>query len=119
MGSGWLGLGTGLLVRPDFWADLVPWEVNRADAQGLGVWALSLGVGSLGAPAEDDLARVRPALIAVPGIALAATVVFAVHASTVDWASGPGVSLIALVGGLLTTGVVGHRLGARREVAGT
>ncbi|MFI8287694.1 hypothetical protein ACIGBL_00990 [Streptomyces sp. NPDC085614] len=119
VGSGWLGLGTGLLLSPDFWAALVPWEVDRADAQGLGVWALSLGVGTLGALAEDDLARVRPALIAVPGIALAATVVFAVHASTVDWASGPGISLIALVGGLLATGVVGRRLGARREGAGT
>lgn len=55
LGSSWLGLGTGLLVRPGFWADFVSWPTNRVDAQALGVWALALGVGVLGSLAEDDL----------------------------------------------------------------
>ncbi|MFF9064438.1 hypothetical protein ACF09E_03665 [Streptomyces sp. NPDC014891] len=113
VGSGWLGIGAGLLVLPGFWGALVPWTVNRADAQGLGVWALALGVGVLAALAEDDLTRIRPALRAVPLIALAAAVVLAVHFRSVDWTSGPGASLVALVTGLLTTGLSGHWLLAR------
>ncbi|MEK9518061.1 hypothetical protein MIU24_01375 [Streptomyces venezuelae] len=115
VGSGWLGIGAGLLAFPGFWGALVPWTVNRADAQGLGVWALALGVGVLAALAEDDLTRVRPALRAVPLIALAAAVVLAVHFRSVDWTSGPGVSLVALVTGLLTTGVAGHWLLSRAD----
>ncbi|MFH8421395.1 hypothetical protein [Streptomyces sp. NPDC018038] len=115
VGSGWLGIGAGLLVLPGFWGALVPWTVNRADAQGLGVWALALGVGVLAALAEDDLTRIRPALRAVPLIALAAAVVLAVHFRSVDWASGPGASLVALVAGLLTTGVSGLWLLSRAD----
>ncbi|MGY5102955.1 hypothetical protein, partial [Streptomyces sp. 900105245] len=48
LGSAWLGIGTGLLVRPGFWADFVPWHTSRLDAQALGVRAVALGVGVLG-----------------------------------------------------------------------
>ncbi|WP_432112937.1 hypothetical protein [Streptomyces sp. S1] len=110
LGSGWLGIGAGLLAFPAFWGPLVPWTVNRADAQGLGVWALALGVGVLASLVEDDLTRLRPALVAVPSVALAAAVVLAVHAPRVDWASGPGASLVALLAGLLVTGASGRWL---------
>ncbi|WP_432060825.1 hypothetical protein [Streptomyces sp. S1] len=110
LGSGWLGIGAGLLAFPAFWGPLVPWTVNRADAQGLGVWALALGVGVLASLVEDDLTRLRPALVAVPSVALAAAVVLAVHALRVDWASGPGASLVALLAGLLVTGASGRWL---------
>ncbi|MFH8576038.1 hypothetical protein [Streptomyces zaomyceticus] len=113
VGSGWFGIGAGLLVFPGFWGALVPWTVNRADAQGLGVWALALGVGVLGALAEDDLTRVRPALRAVPAVVLSGAVVLAVHVRSVDWTSGPGISLLALVTGLFATGVSGQVLLSR------
>ncbi|MFF0474710.1 hypothetical protein [Streptomyces sp. NPDC004284] len=113
LGSGWLGIGAGLLFLPSFWGALLPWTVNRADAQGLGVWALALGVGVLASLVEDDLARIRPALGAVPAVALALAVVLAAHASAVDWTSGPGTALAALVTGLLVTGVSGRWLLAR------
>ncbi|MEX0168849.1 hypothetical protein [Streptomyces sp. LMG1-1-1.1] len=122
LGSAWLGIGAGLLAFPDFWGPLLPWTVNRADAQGLGVWALSLGVGVLASLAEDDLARTRPALRAVPAVALATAVVLAVHAGSVDWASGPGISLAALVTGLFATGISGQWLlsrAGRRSAEGT
>ncbi|MFJ4582638.1 hypothetical protein [Streptomyces echinatus] len=110
LGSAWLGIGTGLLVRPGFWAGFVPWHTNRVDAQALGVWALALGVGVLGSLAEDDLDRSRPALLSLPGTALAMAVVLAVRASHVDWASGPGLSLTVMVAGLLAAGASGHVL---------
>ncbi|MFJ5033474.1 hypothetical protein ACIQB5_36615 [Streptomyces sp. NPDC088560] len=122
LGSSWLGIGTGLLVRPGFWADFVPWQTNRVDAQALGVWALALGVGVLGSLAEDDLDRTRPALLSLPGTALAMAVVLAVRAAHVDWASGPGLSLIVMVGGLLLAGASGRLLlkgdAGTREVPG-
>ncbi|MEV5971724.1 hypothetical protein [Streptomyces sp. NPDC051921] len=117
LGAGWFGLGAGLLVAPGFWGALVPWEVSRADAQGLGVWALALGVGVLGALAEDDLARIRPALLAVPVVSSAAGVLLAVHARDVDWTSGPAACLVGLVVGLLVTGVSGRLLWARHPAS--
>ncbi|MFF8731877.1 hypothetical protein ACF073_36185 [Streptomyces sp. NPDC015171] len=110
LGSSWLGIGAGLLVRPGFWADFVPWHTNRVDAQALGVWALALGVGVLGSLAEDDLDRTRAALLSLPGTALAMTVVLAVRAPHADWSSGPGLGLIAMVAGLLAAGASGHLL---------
>ncbi|MEV5876413.1 hypothetical protein AB0L75_19700 [Streptomyces sp. NPDC052101] len=110
LGSSWLGIGTGLFVRPGFWADFVPWHTDRVDAQALGVWAVALGVGVLGALAEDDLDRTRAALLSLPGTALAITVVLAVRASHVHWNSGPGLGLIAMVAGLLAAGASGRFL---------
>jgi hypothetical protein len=108
LGSAWFGIGSGLLVIPRYWAGFVPWSVNRPDAQALGVWALALGVGILGALAEDDMSRVRPAMLALPGVAIAVSVVLGAHASEVGWTSGPGLSLIAMVGGLFAAGVIGR-----------
>ncbi|MEV7415557.1 hypothetical protein [Streptomyces sp. NPDC089919] len=113
LGSSWLGIGAGLLVLPGFWSDFVPWRVGRADAQALGVWALAMGVGVLGALVDDDLGRGRPALVALPGVAVAVGVVLAANASDVDWASGPGCSLVTLIGGLLVAGVAGCRMAPR------
>ncbi|MFB6938134.1 hypothetical protein PGH47_40475 [Streptomyces sp. HUAS 31] len=110
LGSAWLGIGTGLLIRPGFWADFVPWDTSRLDAQALGVWALALGVGVLGALAEDDLTRTRPALLALPGTAATMTVVLAARAAHVDWTSGPALSLVCMVAGLLCAGASGHFL---------
>ncbi|WP_438484008.1 hypothetical protein [Streptomyces sp. S186] len=114
LGSAWFGIGAGLLAVPRFWGDFVPWEVSRADAQALGVWALALGVGVLGSLAEDDLGRTRPALLALPGVALAFAVELAARAAHVHWASGPGLSLLTMIGGLLVAGVTGRWLLARR-----
>ncbi|CAM5471714.1 hypothetical protein GCM10010329_31010 [Streptomyces spiroverticillatus] len=113
LGSSWLGIGTGLLLRPDFWDAFVPWTVNRPDAQGLGIWAVALGTGVLGSLAEDDLTRLRPALRALPGVALALTVVLAARAGSVAWTSGPGLSLVALVLGLGASGLTGSVLARR------
>ncbi|MFJ4367653.1 hypothetical protein ACIP4S_26270 [Streptomyces chartreusis] len=110
LGSAWLGIGTGLLIRPGFWDDFVPWDTDRLDAQALGVWALALGIGILGALAEDDLTRTRPALLALPGTAASMTVVLAARAAHVDWASGPALSLVCMVAGLLCAGASGHFL---------
>ncbi|WP_435228330.1 hypothetical protein [Streptomyces sp. Tue6028] len=110
LGSSWLGIGTGLLIRPAFWSDFVPWRTGRLDAQALGVWALSLGAGVLGALAEDDVERTRPALLALTGTAATMTLVLAVRTPDVNWSSGPGLSLIAMVAGLLTAGASGRLL---------
>ncbi|MFD8738645.1 hypothetical protein ACFV06_27550 [Streptomyces sp. NPDC059618] len=117
LGSAWLGIGTGLLVRPGFWASFVPWDVDRLDARALGVWALALGAGVLGALAEDDLARTGPALTALPGTAVAMGVVLGCRASAVDWSSGPALCLVAMVAGLLLAGLGGRVLLARSAVA--
>jgi hypothetical protein len=110
LGSSWFGIGAGLLALPGFWSAFVPWRVDRPDAQALGVWAIALGIGVLGALAEDDLTRLRPALLALPGVAVALAVVLAGRATEVHWGSGPGLSLVAMVAGLLLSGLTGHLL---------
>ncbi|MER5642782.1 hypothetical protein ABT095_38335 [Kitasatospora sp. NPDC002227] len=114
LGSAWTGIGAGLLVLPGYWGGFVPWAVSRADAQALGIWALSMGVGVLGSLVEDDLGRLRPALVALPGVAVAVAVVLAGRASDVHWGIGPGLSLLAMVAGLLVTGLSGRLLLARQ-----
>ncbi|MCC9309529.1 hypothetical protein LN042_21025 [Kitasatospora sp. RB6PN24] len=113
LGSSWSGIGAGLLLLPGFWGALLPWRVDRADAQALGVWALALGVGVLGGLVEDDLARLRPALLSLPGVAVVAGVLLATRSGEVHWASGPGVSLITMLTGLLVCGGTGYWLLAR------
>ncbi|MGF1431426.1 hypothetical protein [Kitasatospora sp. LaBMicrA B282] len=110
LGAGWFGIGAGLLADPGSWGGFVPWAADRPDAQALGVWALALGVGILGALAEDDLTRTRPALFALPGVAVTAGLVLAARADRVHWGSGPGRSLLGLLVGLLVAGAVGYRL---------
>lgn len=41
-----------------------------------------------------------------------------VHASEVDWTSGPGLSLLTLVSGLLLAGVTGRGLLSRHSTSG-
>ncbi len=60
--------------------------------------------------------RLRPALLALPGAAIVAAVVLGARASRVHWASGPGLSLIVLLGGLLVAGVTGRWLLARSRM---
>jgi hypothetical protein len=110
LGSSWLGIGAGLLFLPGFWSRFVPWSVNRLDAQSLGLWALALGIGVLGALAEDDLTRARPALLASTTTALTVGVVLAAHPGSVHWHTGGAVSLLALLAGLLISGLTGRRL---------
>lgn len=114
LGSAWFGIGAGLLALPGFWGAFLPWRADRPDAQALGVWAVALGVGVLGALAEDDLARLRPALLALPGVAVAVAVVLAGRATEVHWNSGPALSLVTMVAGLLLAGLAGHWLLIRR-----
>lgn len=116
LGAGWLGVGAALLLAPRFWGALLPFDVTRADAHALGVWALALGVGVLGALAEDDLARVRPALLGVLGIGVLVALVAIVHAGAVRWASGPGLAFVALDLGLVAAAVIGELLWRRRPV---
>jgi hypothetical protein len=99
-----------LLSRPGFWAPFVPWSVTRLDAQALGIWAGALGVGVLGTLAEDDLARVRPALRSSGATALALGLVLAAHPGGVHWTGGPAFSLLTMVAGLLVCSVAGHRI---------
>lgn len=118
LGSAWLGIGTGLLVRPRFWAAFVPWDTGRLDAQALGVWALALGVGVLGALAEDDLTRTRPALLALPATAAAVALVLACRAAHVHWTSGPALSLVCMVAGVVCAGASGRILLTRSSASG-
>lgn len=110
LGSSWFGIGTGLVFLPGFWAKYVPWTVNRFDAQALGIWALALGIGVLGTLAEDDLARIRPALLASGTTALALAAVLAAHPGGVQWHRGAAFALPAMVAGLLVSAVSGHRI---------
>ncbi|WP_030546072.1 hypothetical protein [Streptomyces albus] len=119
LGFSWSGVGAGLLFLPGYCGGFVPWEVNRADAQALGVWALTLGVGVLGTLAENDLRRSRAAVLSVPGVALAAGLVLAIRPGPVDWASGPALSLLAMLLGLLVAGTSGLILGRAGRTTGT
>ena len=110
LASAWFGLGAGLVVLPEFWGELIPWASNMLDRQVLGALALALGTGLLGALAEDDLTRLRPALSAVSAVSVLMTVVLVWQRDVIDWYSGPGLSIVGLVGGLILTSIIGRLL---------
>lgn len=110
LGSALLGLGAALLVSPDFWGPLVPWEVSTLDARALGAWSLTLGVAVLLALAEDDLYRVKPGLYALVTVGALGLLGLLWHRSEVVWVSWSGAAALAVVGGLFVTGAVGLRL---------
>ncbi|MCZ4096726.1 hypothetical protein [Streptomyces sp. H39-C1] len=123
IGAAMLGVSPGLLAigRARVWEEVRTLVLPLAVVL-VGLLGVSLGnAGNLQlaeggsvilvrALVEDDLHRLRPALLAVPGVALAAAVVLGVHASDVDWTSGPGLSLTCMITGLLLTGATGTRL---------
>ncbi|REE97524.1 hypothetical protein DFJ69_2997 [Thermomonospora umbrina] len=115
LGSAWFGIGSGLLVLPGYWSAFVPWTVNRMDARSLGLWAVALGVALLGALAEDDLHRIRPALTVAVALPVALAVVLAAHADEVRWGTGPALALVAMTVGLLLSGTIGRLLARRSD----
>ncbi|WP_424216637.1 hypothetical protein ACN20G_31420 (plasmid) [Streptomyces sp. BI20] len=117
LGSSWTGIGAGLVFLPGFWGAFVPWATTRVEAQALGVWALALGVGVLAALAEDDVRLLRPAGLALPGVAAAVGLALVVRAGEVAWGSGAGLALVAMLIGLAVAGAAG-RLLATRHPAG-
>ncbi|MGE9808738.1 hypothetical protein [Janibacter sp. G1551] len=117
LGSAFFGLGVGLLGGTTFWAAVIPWETSTLDARALGAWALTLGVALLQALAEDDLERVRPGLYAIVLMGFLGLVGLVWHAGEIDWATWGAASIVALLAGLLTTGLVGLALAQRASVA--
>ncbi|RPF35411.1 hypothetical protein [Streptomyces sp. TLI_185] len=72
----------------------------------------------LSALAEDDLTRTRPALLALPATAATVAVVLARRAAPVDRTSGPAVSLVCMVAGLVVAGAGGRFLLTRSPASG-
>ncbi|KGN36183.1 hypothetical protein [Knoellia subterranea] len=118
-GSAFLGLGLGLIVRPDFWGELVPWSVSTIDSRALGVWCLTLGVALLQALVEADLDRVGPGLLALTSIGTLGLIGMAWHHSDIAWATWTAPIAVGLLVGLLATGVVGSVLLRRARAATT
>lgn len=78
------------------------WPYAQRGAPAFGAW----GAGACGVTALCRRGRRGPA-------AFALAVVLGVRAAEVDWSSGPALSLVTMVAGLLLAGTVGHRLPAR------
>lgn len=108
--SALFGLGLGLLGNPGFWGGLLPWQVSVLDARALGVWGLTLGWALLQALAEDDLHRVQPGLVGILGIGVLGLAGLAWHRAEIDWATWGAASCVALLAGLVATGVIGLTL---------
>ncbi|WP_156971269.1 hypothetical protein [Knoellia sinensis] len=116
-GSAFFGLGLGLLIRPDFWGGLVPWEVSTIDARALGAWCLTLGAALLQALVDADLDRLKPGLIALTGIGALCLIGVAWHRAEIEWATWTAPIAVGLLVALLATGVIGSFLLRRAEAA--
>lgn len=107
LGSAWAGLGAALVVAPDFWGGFVPWATNHTDEHMLAVWSLAIGGGVLGALAEDDLRRMRPAVRSLAGIGALLVVASLVRRADVAWHTVGALAYLVLAGALLLTSVIG------------
>ena len=116
-GTGLAGLGFGLLARPRFWAEQVPWRMNAIDARMIGAWCLALGVALLAALVEDDLVRVQGGLLGITGIGGLALLALAVRHRQVDWSGWAAWSGLVLLAGMTATGLIGCLLARRAASA--
>lgn len=118
-GTALAGLGAGLLLEPAYWGPLLPWAVDAFDGRILGCWCLGLGLALLLALAEDDLTRLRPALLGASAIGVLGLLGIAWRHAAVAWHGAAAILLVALLVGLVATGAIGWRLQATRPTAAT
>ncbi|CAN5210509.1 MAG: hypothetical protein ACSLEW_13035 [Nocardioides sp.] len=109
-GSGLLIVGGALLIEPNFWRGLLPWQVGAFDARMLGAWGVTLGVTLLIALIEDDLLRVKPGLLGAAGIGALGLVGLAWRSADITWGNWASTLTVVLIGGLFATGAIGWRL---------
>jgi hypothetical protein len=89
-----LALGVALLLAPLDAARLWPWRLTALTARATGAWLAGLGVAAVHVVWENDLARVRWALVSLTATVVLQFVALARYPDTPDW-EGPAAWLYA------------------------
>jgi len=88
-------LGAALFIAPLSTAQLWPWTLTPLTARAIGAWLIAIGAGMAQAIWENDLDRVRIALISFAVYGALQLVAIARYADTISWTT-PQAWLFAL-----------------------
>jgi hypothetical protein len=103
-------LGAALFIAPLLTAPLWPWMLTPLTARAIGAWLITVGAGMVQAVWENDLDRVRIALISFAIYGALQLVAVARYSEAINWTS-PQAWLFALFPvGLLVSGGLGLAL---------
>jgi hypothetical protein len=80
-------LGAALFVAPLLTAQLWPWTLTPLTARAIGAWLIAVGVGMTQAIWENDVDRVRIALVSFAVYGALQFVAIARYADTINWTS--------------------------------
>jgi len=99
-----LPLGALMFAAPGVAQHLWPWPLTPLTSQALSAWVLAFGVLAAHALRENDLPRVRVALLGYPVLVLLHVVALARFGSDLDWGGAPAWGYVAF---LLSCGALG------------
>jgi len=99
-----LPLGALMFAAPGVAQHLWPWPLTSLTSQALSAWVLAFGVLAAHALRENDLARVKVALLGYPVLVLLHIVALARFGSDLDWGGAPAWGYVAF---LLSCGALG------------
>jgi hypothetical protein len=80
-------LGIGLLVAPNAIAPIWPWPLTELTGRAVGAWLIGLGIAAGHSVWENDLIRIRPALISSIVFSILQFVALARYPGEANWSS--------------------------------
>jgi hypothetical protein len=108
-----LAVGIGLFLVPEATAALWAWTLTPLTGRATGAWLIGLGLAAAQIVRENDVLRVRPALLSAITLAILEIVALLRYSSYVDWTRAQAwVYVIFVVALLVVSGSV-----ARRSIA--
>src|SRR5262249_51395246 len=81
-------LGIGLLIAPSAIAPIWPWPLTELTGRAVGAWLIGLGIAAGHQVLENDLIRIRPALISSIVFSILQFIALARYPGEPNW-SGP------------------------------
>jgi hypothetical protein len=114
-------LGLALFVAPKSVGQIWPWALTPLTGQVISAWILALGVLAAHVLWENDLDRVRIALITYPALVVLQAIALARYPDDMHWTEPGAWIFLAFLASMLVVGVYGllalrhkHRLAAER-----
>ncbi|MFN2488272.1 MAG: hypothetical protein ABR529_00715 [Actinomycetota bacterium] len=106
-GSVLVALGIVLFVAPEATSGTWPWALTPLTARAIGAWLLGIGVAVAHVLRENDLLRVRPAMVSYAVLGVLQLVALARYTAELDWDRAPAWLYLAFLVSMLVAGLLG------------
>jgi hypothetical protein len=105
-----VALGAAMFAAPSEAAEHWPWALTELTSRAIGAWTVAMGGLLLAIRWEDERSRIRLGSYVPTAFAALAAVAMARFADQVDFSSGGGIAVLALVAATGAAGLYGWRI---------